>query len=336
MLTQKQINRELDRECVLGAEADRADVVEKFFGAGVGASVSAQDLTEYTPEHLSLLDIQTKLFNNVIRNNPGKYGGYISVGDIPAGAPIEVLDTVCVGGKGITGNEDSDDCLAKGGQLVKVQNKTTKIKLELIPEEESATDAVPQKDLYYKKNQRRVPKGTVPSVISNYNAQVKELGAAGWLSGRKAFETKPTVGMTYPIATGSNNELQPTMPTISQSPAEQPQPSRTASLPTDLNAANPSTTTPATEEEHPSILDENNDIVSKCRRDAMLNSQKIVKTTTPETTAVDKTTTTTAPLAITEVIYEYRTAFYVLLVIVLVLILGFVGYKWFTSSNQSQ
>jgi hypothetical protein len=122
----------------------------------------------------------------------------------------------------------------------------------------------------------------------------------------------------------------------------------TASLPTDLNAtpsATHSTTTTnanaTSADEHPSILDENNAIVSKCRRDAMRNSEKMQKTATtiPQTTSSTKipTTTIAAPLSqeITKVIYEYRSAFYGLLVIVLLAILGFIGYKWFVSASAS-
>lgn len=352
-LTSRQINREINRECAMGIQADETDVIEKFFGSS--SAISNQDLSEYTPEHLSLLDIQTKLFNNVIRNNPSKYGKYINVSDIPKGAPIEVLDTVCVGGTGITGNEDSDECLAKGGQLVKVKNKTTKIKLELIPEEQSSTDAISQRDLYYNKDPKRIPKNTIPTILQDYNSSVK--------SSKQAIQTTPhttpqtTVGMTYPIATGSNNLLQTleekiglsgtettsTQPTISVSNSTSSQtttPMITASLPTDFEGT-PSTTSAANTqpiEEHPSLLDENNAIVSKCRRDAMRNSEKMKNTTTtPQTTNITSEipTTTTASLAITNIIYEYRTAFYSLLVIVLLAILGFVGYKWFASRNMT-
>ena len=41
-----------------------------------------QNLTGDTIEHQSLLEIQTMLFNNIIRNNPNKYNGYTMV--IPA------------------------------------------------------------------------------------------------------------------------------------------------------------------------------------------------------------------------------------------------------------
>ena len=378
-LTSRQINREINQECAMSIQADQADVVEKFFGSGSGggggsirnenkrrlsrrenfanpsSGAREQDLTEYTPEHLSLLDIQTKLFNNVIRNNPSKYGEYINVADIPAGAPIEVLDTVCVGGSNITGNEDSDECLAKGGHIVKVKNKTTKIKLELIPEEQSSTDAISQRELYYNKEPQRIPKSTIPSILQDYNSSIKA-GA----------QTTPqtTVGITYPIATGSNNLLQQLEDKIglssnetniqssstSSTSSQTTIPMITASLPTDLNSTSGTSTSTSTSssnaqaiEEHPSILDENNAIVSKCRRDAMRNSEKIQKTiTTPQITTTPKTniaennaTATTAPtptgltlLAITNVIYEYRTAFYSLLVIVLLAILGFVAYKW--------
>ena len=377
-LTSRQINREIDRECATGIQAEHADVVEKFFGGGSNirndtnrrtarrehfsnpsGGASEQDLSEYTPEHLSLLDIQTKLFNNIIRNNPSKYGGYINVAEIPKGAPIEVLDTVCVGGSGITGNEDSDECLAKGGQIVKIKNKTTKIKLELIPEEQSSTDAVSQRELYYNKDPKRIPKNTVPSILQDYNSSVMQAP----IRSTSQLTPQTTVGMTYPIATGSNNLLQTledkiglsstetihpqtTMASSNSTSSQSTAPMITASLPTDLNAtpsATPNTTlktNTTSTDEHPSILDENNAIVSKCRRDAMRNSEKMQKTatTTTQTTSSSEipTTTIATPLSqeITKVIYEYRSAFYGLLVIVLLAILGFIGYKWFVSSSN--
>ena len=357
-LTSRQINREINQECAMGIQAEQADVVEKFFGgANRRGGASEQDLSEYTPEHLSLLDIQTKLFNNIIRNNPSKYGRYINVAEIPKGAPIEVLDTVCVGGSGITGNEDSDECLAKGGQIVKIKNKTTKIKLELIPEEQSVTDTVSQRELYYNKDPKRIPKNTVPSILQDYNSSVMQAPIKS--------TPQTTVGMTYPIATGSNNLLQTledkiglsstetthpqtTMALSNNTSSQATAPMITASLPTDLNATPSAThnitlkTNTTSADEHPSILDENNAIVSKCRRDAMRNSEKMQKTATtiPQTTSSAEipTTTIAAPLSqeITKVIYEYRSAFYGLLVIVLLAILGFIGYKWFVSSSSSE
>ena len=200
-------------------------------------------------------------------------------------------------------------------------------------------------ELYYNKDPQRIPKGTVPAILQDYNSSLK--------SDNKQTTPQTTVGMTYPIATGSNNLLQTLEDKIglSSTSNQTTVPMITASLPTDLNASSStSTTLPANTlltntllsnkpdiEEHPSILDENNAIVSKCRRDAMRNSEKMKKitTTTPQTTAAGIPITTTASYAITEVIYKYRTAFYVLLVIVLLAILGFVAYKWFVPSSSS-
>ena len=53
--------------------------------------------------------------------NPLKYKDYINAKDIPKGAPIEVLDTLCVGDENITGNESSEECIAKGGKIIKVK-----------------------------------------------------------------------------------------------------------------------------------------------------------------------------------------------------------------------
>jgi hypothetical protein len=301
-LVSRQINKEVNKECASGIEKDQQDVIEKFFGGsriygennkkqqwienftnGNVRGASSQNLTDYTTEHLSLLDIQTKLFNNIIRNNPSKYGGYINVDDIPKGAPIEILDTVCVGGVGITGNEDSDECIAKGGQLTKIKNKTTKIKLELLPEEETATDSVNQKDLYYKKDPSKIPKGTIPSIVSNYNASVKMYGEQGLLNDDGTRDTRTnqlptaTAGITYPIATGSTNFLEKTESILGLSSSTTTTIAATTTMP---QTTTPPTTTQAImqtvpAEEHASILDENDQIVSKCKRDAFSNSDKM-------------------------------------------------------------
>ena len=150
-ITSKEINKEINKECSLGVMQDDELIKESFFNiksiveaftnknnlnsklnnSKINKSKfgsTSNNISDYTDEHKSLLEIQTMLFNNVIANNPNKYRGYISVDDIPKGAPIEILDTVCVG-NGMTGNEDSEDCISKGGQLIKIKNKTTKIKL---------------------------------------------------------------------------------------------------------------------------------------------------------------------------------------------------------------
>jgi len=347
-LTKRQINREINKECSNGINADKDEVIEKFFGGSSTDgnlrkrynAVKELNVSEYTPEHVSLLDIQTKLFNNVIRNNPKKYNDYISVDDIPIGAPIEVLDTVCVGANGLTGNEDSDECIAKGGKIVKVKNKTTKIKLELLPEEESATDTVDQHELYFNKNPKPQPKGTIPQEISNYNASVKRSGSAGLLSGTS---TRPTVGLTYPIATGSNNLLdsQSSGTQSTKIIAEGSSAGSSAgfsSASTDINSQyneTPITTSSntVTAEEHPSILDENNAIVSKCKADAKRNSEKIIATTT---TSANLITNPASNPTITKnyihLINDYKNYIAASVMLILLIIIAVIGYNWYLSS----
>ena len=180
-------------------------VKEAFFGGGssdVGGATK-DDTVVMTPDEVSLLEIQTMLFNNIIRNNPNKYGGYINVADIPAGAPIDVLDTVCVGGMN-TGNEDSATCSANGGQIVKIKNKTTLVKLELLPEEQSEIDKVKEQDLYMKKIGNKVPISTQPKIVSNYNKTVMNTKA----NAANNIVVAPTVGLKYNIGQDSTNEIQ--------------------------------------------------------------------------------------------------------------------------------
>ena len=160
-LTSKEINREKNMECSLGISKDNEIIKDAFFNTNNQNSHNSHNshnsqpikeafsnygarknnVTNYTDEHKSLLEIQTILFNNIIKNNPNKYSGYINVDEIPKGAPIEVLDTVCVGNT-MTGNEDSEECLEKGGNLIKIKNKTTKIKIDLTPANDIDIDDV--------------------------------------------------------------------------------------------------------------------------------------------------------------------------------------------------
>lgn len=321
-MVSKQINKQINQECALGSKKDMKEyndnVMEKFFNISnsntnlmksiqkkehftnnIDSGSSNQQISQYTPEHLSLLDIQTKLFNNIIRNNPNKYGDYISVDDIPKGAPIQVLDTVCVGGTGITGNEDSDECIGKGGSIVKIKNKTTKIKLELIPEEETQIDAVDPKDLYYPKVNNKIPRGTVPISLANYNASVKS-------GGNVIPTTAQTIGITYDLGSSSSNIISSvknglgvgTQPTETQGITSTGTSNITdpVAIPSSsLNTPTPSILQSVTE--HPSILEEDNTVVHKCRRDAINNATKIA-TTMPllQQSIQDFATTTTTSI----------------------------------------
>jgi len=240
-------------------------------------------MEDYTEEHKELLEIQTFLFNNIIRNNPNKYNNYISVDDIPKGAPIEVLDTVCVGNN-VTGNEDSVECENKGGQLVKIKNRTTKIKLELLPEEKSVLDKVDEKELYFKKQQKKLPIQTIPNDVSTYN---------NYLSSSKTINVPNTQGITYNLGETSNNEINNTTTNnIQLSNQNETQDNQITEQQLEEEVINNETENTIEIPEHPPNLDEYDDFVHKCKRDALRNSETIEITqpqTEPQTTKPPET-----------------------------------------------
>jgi len=128
-----------------------------------------EDMDKY---HQNLLEVQTSIFNSTILNNPLKYKDYINAKDIPKGAPIEVLDTLCVGDENITGNESSEECVAKGGKIIKVKEPSTQIKLSLIQNEKTYIDEVDQKDLYLEKQSEKKNDGKQTDNLKNYNKKI--------------------------------------------------------------------------------------------------------------------------------------------------------------------
>ena len=283
-LTEKEINREKNKECAEGIENDMNDINEHFFNMKPNkkaVSLLNQEINDYTDEHKELLEIQTLLFNTIIRNNPNKYNNYISVDDIPKGAPIEVLDTVCVGNN-VTGNEDSIECVNKGGQLVKIKNRTTKIKLELLSEDKSVLDKVDEKDLYFKKQQNKIPKQTVSNDVSIYNT---------YLNSKQTINVPNTQGITYNLGETSNNEIDTKNNTKNNtttknnhlSNQDKLQTNQPIQQPLEEEVINNETTNTIESPEHPPNLDEYDDFVHKCKRDALRNSETI-KITEPQTT----------------------------------------------------
>ena len=299
-LVSKQINKEINTECAISEKTDKDNVIEAFFPSKPNPkskpnntttqntpkhtqqynnehfsdSVNMQDISDYTTEHISLLDIQSKLFNNILRNNPTKYGDYISVDDIPNGAPIEVLDTVCVNNSGmnsnmLTGNEDSEECISKGGQLVKIKNKTTKIKLELMPEEDSKIALINQDELYYPKDTNKIPKGTISNNISSYNASVKNMKNNHILSNNETQSTS----ITYTLGQESNNTIPTKQPNNNTTTVQLQQDTTTAIATATANTNIPKHTM------HPSIIEEDDEVVHKCKKDAINNAVKMSKHT---------------------------------------------------------
>lgn len=135
--------------------------------------VTDEDLT---PRELELREVQTMLFNQVLKSNSDKYSDYINVKDIPKGAPIEVLNYVCSGDNpDIHGIENKQDCERLGGIFTKVKKPTTKVKLELLPESDKLIIAEKQVDLYYPKFPESVDKKELPDKIRQINMKPTRL-----------------------------------------------------------------------------------------------------------------------------------------------------------------
>jgi len=339
-LVSKEINREINKECEINKDKTDTDIIEKFFNVktnnsnnnnkskehfnGGGAFKQDTDISEYTPEHLSLLEIQSTLFNNIIKNNPDKYNKYISVDELPKGSPIEIIDTVCVG-DGMTGNEDSDDCVKKGGELIKIKNKTTKIKLELTPDSEIAIDQLNQKDLYFKKENEKIPVGTMPANVKQYNNSVVDSS-----NNNESQSIPQTAGITYNIGQTSSNILdkienelgfnpQPTNSVMMNSSGSINQSKQQAigqnpsSSPTQKEVAQPP--------DHPPMFDEYDDVVHKCKTDAINNSTKITNAK-PQTNQ-----------GFLDFIIKYKVFFIVLFIFIVLVLIGVIVYNNYSKGN---
>lgn len=183
------VKDELEKE----HDAEKYQMAANYITGTEAFTVSEVDPNKLTPRKRTLLEIQTLLFNSVIRANPEKYKGYINVSEIPAGAPIEIVDHVCVGEGNILGDENSEECYAKGGHIRKVDNPTTLVKLELIPNVQSAIDQVKDEDLYYNKYQDTVDVNKTTRNLEKYN---EKLG-----TNLSAKQPAPTVNINNEVIT---------------------------------------------------------------------------------------------------------------------------------------
>ena len=353
-LVSKQINKEINKECSLGISKQNEEIAEKFFNIKPIRPITEafsnsksktngaikQNLKGNTTEHQSLLEIQTMLFNNIIRNNPKKYNGYISVDAIPKGAPIEILDTVCVGDN-MTGNEDSEECLANGGQLVKIKNKTTKIKLELLPEDDTVLDVVDEKELYFHKESKKFPKDTIPSVIKNYNNSINSN------SNNNQITVPQTTGITYTIGATSSNDINinasPYTTSFNPQPTQQIKVSASDSvsniIPSDTTTDNSGSSSTSSTDLHPSIFDEDGEVVRKCKTDAIRNSTRITEAlttnanTTPQTTLMSTITSAIASDTSSSKVSNTTIIIGSITLIVFLLIIGYLIAKYYSSSS---
>ena len=94
---------------------------EKLLNKSEGFEVVEHNINKISKNMVQLLEIQTLVFNTIVRSNPDKYNKYINVSEVPRGAPINIMNHVCVGEKNITGDEDLNQCIRKGGKIVKVK-----------------------------------------------------------------------------------------------------------------------------------------------------------------------------------------------------------------------
>ena len=137
--------------------------------------VTEINYNELTNKQKELYQIQRIIFNKIIETQPQKYDKYINVSEIPKGAPIEVLYDMCSGtNPEIIGLEDPKECEEKGGQMVKIDNPTTMVKLELIPESEMYIENIDSEELYTKKYPKPIMVKALPEKLLKFNKQVRE------------------------------------------------------------------------------------------------------------------------------------------------------------------
>jgi len=332
VLTSSLINNEKTRELSLNISTEDTVIREKFFNVKpmIDTSIkiekfsnegaSQNDISNYTDEHKSLLEIQSTLFNNIIRNNPSLYNGYISVDDLPQGSPIEILDTVCYG-DGMTGNEDSNECVSKGGQIVKIKNRTTKIKLELTPENDVDIDAVDNSELYFNKNPTKIPKKNIPLNIIDYNNTISNDITSGNIA-KNIFNSNTfpqTTGITYNLGQESSNILN----SIENKLGFNPQPTivdefqpinnsdiiSTPSIPSIESIPNISL-------EHPPTFDDT--VLNKYKSDAFMNTLNITESQN------NIPNTTTGNISVNSVFQRFKTEFIILICVIFILIIAII------------
>ena len=158
-----------------------------------------------------------------------------------------------------------------------------KIKLELLPEEKSVLDKVNEKELYFKKQQKKLPIQTIPNDVSTYN---------NYLSSSKTINVPNTQGITYNLGETSNNEINNTTTNnIQLSNQNETQDNQITEQQLEEEVINNETENTIEIPEHPPNLDEYDDFVHKCKRDALRNSEiiKIKTKTEPQTTKPPET-----------------------------------------------
>lgn len=127
-----------------------------------------------TEQKTALLSVQNTIFYSIIKQNPDKYNEYVKLSDLPEGGKtlFNYQEYRCFNPDNIddiTGNEEKEDCIKKGGLYKKV-NTSTKVKLSFLQDNE-----IEDKDLYKPKMENRLqPERPIHPLIAAINAEAKE------------------------------------------------------------------------------------------------------------------------------------------------------------------
>lgn len=84
-----------------------------------------------------LLTAQTMLFNAIIKENPDMYSEYINVDELSDDVPlIQVIKYKCIG-SGVSGYENENECLLKGGEYKMLNNDNNlRVKFDMVSADE--------------------------------------------------------------------------------------------------------------------------------------------------------------------------------------------------------
>jgi hypothetical protein len=94
-----------------------------------------------------LLTAQTLIFNEIIKANPDIYNDFINVNDLSNNEPlIEVIKYKCVGDN-VSGFENKNECLLKGGEYKMLHNNNLRVKFDINSKVDEDMLYIPQKSV---------------------------------------------------------------------------------------------------------------------------------------------------------------------------------------------
>lgn len=132
---------------------------------------------DYSPQHTELLKLATLLRNYSFKNRDGN--SYLDNNELKSfESPVELIDEMCVKtvntpeGINIDG-KDIKNCVANGGQIVKIMKPSTKIAASLYPSGESNIKLIDETDLYYPIYSEKSKATGDPDIVKKLNAKLR-------------------------------------------------------------------------------------------------------------------------------------------------------------------